>query len=184
MTKSNLRPGFLPRNWKDIEKQITDKNICTNVTLPDGKILKWNPATEPNPLAVGGKSREYGFLYHPHMSKLGRFFQQTIKKSIISSLEKIHIMLLKYDKEAYVFDDSRLAALYKYCQDYTSSMCMQRSQGNVGRPAKIIMLGIDIAFFLMKEDIYYRARFFDAWNQMPTIAFELTEREKENLKRD
>lgn len=179
--KFKLRPGYPGKNYREIEKDFINNNKRILKKTSNGEI-PWNPATEPNPAAVeeGAKSREHGFLHHPSMSKLGRFFQQSIKKSMISSLEKIHRMIPKYDKQAFVFDDPRLKYIHDFSKEYTSAKCKQSS----GRPARILMLALEICLFLMKEDIYYRARFFDAWNKFHDHTFELTEREKENLTRD
>lgn len=107
----------------------------------------------------------YAFT-HLHESVKGQWLQWTWKKAVSKSLFFFHGLILKlYDKDAYVFDDYRLKAIKEFTQGYFKENMEQRKQG-------ILNSGVDIFLFIMKEDIFYRARFFDMmqrWNRVQAV---------------
>lgn len=147
----------------------------------DGQAVRWNPATEPDPRVKqnenGGKGTG-GFRFSPYFHEKGIYLQKVIKSGIIKSIALAHSQIVgKYDKDAFKFDDPRLQELNGYLRAYLSSNFAHDA------PRKITFMSqiVDIVMFLMKEDIYYRARFLNLFNELPT--FELNQQEFENIER-
>jgi hypothetical protein len=146
----------------------------------DGQVVRWNPAKDRDPRikenenAGNGKG---GFRFSPYYHEKGKFLQDVIKKGIIKAIEVAHDQIVgRYDPEAYKLDDGRLRELNAYMRAYLSYNFEHQA------PRKITFMSqiLDIVMFLMKEDIYYRARFLDMWKNMPRD-YELTQEELENI---
>lgn len=149
----------------------------------EGNVIRWNPAKDRDPRVkanenAGGKS---GFRFSPFYHEKGQFLQKVVKKGIIKTIDMVHGQIIRgYDKDAYVFDDPRLAELNVYFSSYISHNFCNLERTNT-RKLEFMMKIKDIVMFLMKEDIYYRARFLDMFSGLPR--FEITIDESDNIQR-
>lgn len=66
-----------------------------------------------------------------------------------TSVDFAHKGILRYDSEAFIFDDARLQEISKCIKSYTNV--------HIDNPEYLLKV-VDIIVFLMKEDIYYRPR--------------------------
>jgi hypothetical protein len=123
--------------------------------MPDGTTRRWDMANEPKPDSVGNKSRN-GFLYNCYTHPMGRFFQETIKRGLETIIRRIHDKEIpRYDKQAYVYEDVRLKAI----NDLLKGMMVKHIDDNdTARKHAVFGDFIDIILFMMKEDVFYRAR--------------------------
>lgn len=80
----------------------------------------------------------------------------------------------KWDKDSFVFDDPRMKVLSDSIHEYIDE-CFDHQDRKLEFMHKLA----DICLFMLKEDIYYRARAFDMLNKMPK--FGLHEQEEENI---
>lgn len=157
---------------------LEDKLIAEDVV--DGQVVRWNPAKDRDPRIKGNGNAgngKGGFRFSPYYHDKGRFLQDVIKKGIIKAIELAHDQIVgKYDPEAYALEDERLVNLNGYYRAYLSGNFEHQA------PRKITFMTqtLDILMFLMKEDIYYRARFLDMLKNMPRD-YELTTEEIENI---
>lgn len=104
-------------------------------------------------LNTGNQSRN-GFLYNCYTTKMGRFFQETIKRWLETGIARIHNKEIpRYDKEAYIFDDPRLKLLHDtllvLIEKYLNDDDKQRKR-------ELVRDISEIWLFMMKEDIYWR----------------------------
>lgn len=149
----------------------------------DGQVLRWNPAVDRDPRIpknenAGGKT---GFRFSPFYHEKGQYLQNVVKKGIIKTIDVIHSQITKgYDVDAYKFDDPRLAELNVYFSYYISNNFCNLEKTNTRKLDFMVKIK-DIIMFLMKEDIYYRARFFELFSNLPR--FELNQDEINNIQR-
>ena len=141
-----------------------------------GEISFWDPATQRHPAYPKGDNRSrFGFTYH-FDSIRGKWFQGVVKDAIKGCIKFTHSTILKrYDEEAFIFDDPRLAAIKAVSDDYIS----KNFQHSAPIKSDFMHKVFDIILFLMKEDVYYRGRFLELFNLFPK--FELSQVEKENI---
>jgi hypothetical protein len=146
---------------------------------------KWNMATEVNPQYPDGneKSRNY-FKWSAHHNEKGKFYQSVIKKIILSAIDMAHKYTLeRYNKNQFIYDDTRLDSVEKFAKNYINKNFQESGDYKIEFMGKIIDIALGT---ICKEDIYYRARFFDMVNKFieeyPN-GFELTKIEKENVER-
>jgi hypothetical protein len=157
---------------------LEDKLIAEDVV--DGQVVRWNPAKDRDPRVKensNGGNGKGGFRFSPYYHDKGKLLQDVIKKGIIKAIELAHDQIVgKYDPEAYALEDERLVNLNGYYRAYLSGNFEHQA------PRKITFMTqtLDILMFLMKEDIYYRARFLDMLKNMPRD-YELTTEEIENI---
>lgn len=165
----------------DLQKQFNSGELMIEdfqrkVAEEGGKAEFWNYETGRNPEYKRGES-QLGFPYNPYFHIKGKYFQGVIKIAIRKAIDFAHSGILKqFDKDGYVFDDERLKAIDEYCRGYIAK--------NFPDPYKVDFMTkvIDIILFLMKVDIFYRARFLDMIKNLPRN-HELTKEEEENIKR-
>jgi len=104
-------------------------------------------------------------------------FQSIVKYSFEKSIAVAHKGFLRYDSQAFVYDDPRLTGLDRFLKNYAR-------QNFTKKECELAYKGIDIVCGLIKEDIYYRSRALDAANklleQFPQ-GFELNPEEKKDL---
>jgi hypothetical protein len=149
---------------------------------------KWNMATEPNPEYADGKegsegSRNY-FKWNNFHNEKGKFYQSVIKRAILAAIDMAHKHTLeRYNKNQFVYDDSRLKGIDKFAKGYINKNFQESGNYKTGFMNKIVDIALGT---ICKEDIYYRARFFDMANafvkEYPN-GFELDKIEKENVER-
>ena len=157
---------------------MEDKLFAEDVV--DGQVVRWNPAKDRDPRIKengNGGSGEGGFRFSPYYHDKGKFLQDVIKKGILKTIEVAHDQIVgRYDPDAYKLQDERLCELNAYMRAYLSANFEHDN------PRKITFMShiVDIIMFLMKEDIYYRARFLEMWKNMPRD-YELTQEELENI---
>lgn len=157
---------------------MEDKLFAEDVV--DGQTVRWNPAKDRDPRIkenLNGGNGKGGFRFSPYYHEKGKFLQDVIKKGIIKAIEVAHDQIVgRYDPDAYKLDDERLVNLNGYYRAYLSGNFEHQA------PRKITFMTqiLDILMFLMKEDIYYRARFLDMLKNMPRD-YELTQEELENI---
>lgn len=120
--------------------------------MASASLLGVQPAT-PNASRVG-------FVHNCYTTSLGKFFQETIKKGILSVLRRIHDKEIpRYDKTPYVYDDPRMANLDRVIKE---SFKIHLNDNDAERKQEIGGMGADIVLFLMKEDVWYRMVVFRA----------------------
>jgi hypothetical protein len=145
------------------------------------KVNIWDKKSERNiHYPIGDNRSRTGFCFDPRHKK-GIFLNKIIKKSIWKTIEFVHKKLPQgYDNEIYIFDDERLNAIQDYLYAYLDSHAAHSQPRNT-----LYKQSVDISLSLMKEDIRYRSLVFDCFNKAHEIFkhFELTEGEKDNLKR-
>jgi hypothetical protein len=111
-----------------------------------GSLLGITPAT-PNASRIG-------FVHNCYTTSLGRFFQETIKKGILSVLKRVHDKEIpRYDKTPYVYDDPRLKNLDAVLKQ---AFAQHLDDNDLYRKQEIGGMAADIVLFLMKEDVFYR----------------------------
>ena len=185
---------------KDLDKIVTfkeavDKYDTKEITVTELSAViqrlgintdfwKWNMATEPNPEYDGNeKSRNY-FKYSCHHNEKGRFYQSVLKKAILAAIDMAHKHTLeRYNKNQFVYDDPRLKSVNGWTKKYIKENFQESGEYKIGFMSKIIDIALGT---ICKEDIYYRARFFDMVNKFVKEypnGFELTKIEKENVER-
>jgi hypothetical protein len=168
-------------------KEITVSELSEVIQRLGVKVdfWKWNMATEVNPEYPDGneKSRNY-FKWSCHHNETGKFYQSVIKKIILSTIDMAHKYTLeRYNKKQFVYDDPRLKGVNMWAKRYINKNFQESGEYKIGFMNKIIDIALGT---ICKEDIYYRARFFDMVNEFikeyPN-GFELTKIEKENVER-
>lgn len=160
-----------------------------NLRLKDGGLVAWDMANEPKPDSVGNGSRN-GFLWNCYTHPLGRFFQNTIKWGIISTIRRVHDKEIpRYDREAYTYDDPRLKMLDSGIASLIEQTYVDFGESDEQYKRDILTNLKDIFLFILKEDIYYRPRILKNMVEMAHFIvenehlFELTDDEKANLER-
>jgi len=160
--------------------EITLQQLQSIVQQNGAEISFWNPATQRHPAYPEGDNRSRaGFTYHPSHPR-GRFFQGIIKKAILRAIDFAHHSIIKhYDPDGFVYDDERLKRLDSFLKQYIA----ENFQHAYPYKSDFMQKVIDIILFLMKEDVYYRARFLDIISKLSSFDFELDQLEKENIER-
>ena len=128
-----------------------------------------------------GLNRQQDIIYKVIDIVLGNkksgIFQSIVKYSFEKSVNVAHKGFLRYDKDAFVYDDPRLKNLEAFSKAYAS-------QAFDKKRCETMHKVIDVVLGLQKEDIAYRARALDAANQFIrqfTNEFVITEEDKKNL---
>ena len=179
VTQKRIQPvNFNIPKEEQHKLMMEDKLFAEDVV--DGQVVRWNPAKDRDPRIKengNGGNGKGGFRFSPYYHEKGKFLQDVIKKGIIKAIELAHDQIVgRYDQDAYELQDERLCELNAYMRAYLSYNFEHQA------PRKITFMSqiVDIVMFLMKEDIYYRARFLDMWKNMPRD-YELTQEELENI---
>ena len=154
--------------------------------LVDGQEMTWNPALDRDPRTSGNKNagEKGGFRFSPFFHKKGIDFQSIIKVGIIKAIDTAHSAILgDYDPEAYYYEDPRLQELSGYFRTFIAENFQDGA--DAGNPRKLVFTGkiFDVVLFLMKEDIYYRARFLKMFAGIPLNCCFLSKNEEENLEK-
>ncbi len=137
----------------------------------------WNYETSSNPQYEGNNETRLGFKYNPYHHVKGKLMQGVMKTAVKSAINFAHANIIKhYDREAFVYEDARLKAIDEYCKRYIDDNFQESYPYKSDFMCKIV----DIFLFLMKEDIYYTARWLEMINGVPR-GHELTENEKANI---
>jgi hypothetical protein len=164
---------------------LFEKGRLIAVVTVDGQAVEWNPALHSDPRIKGNENRGEGggFTFSPYFHTKGLFFQNVIKKGITTTINITYNQILRfYDKNAFVFEDPRLKKLQLFCKTYVATYYAEEGPGGTGITKLTFMYQFfDIMLFLMKEDIFYRPRFFEFLNNVPK-GWELTDSEIQNLK--
>ena len=144
-------------NWNPpvITKEDEEKVYSFDV-LPDGTKQVYNLARDPKPAAKGNNKSRFGFLYNPYYHPLGKWFQGTLKSVVLGMIDTVHSGLMKYDKEAYVYEDVRLQKLDEAITKSINELFSKAANGD--KKMYFMHQCRDIALFLMKEDVAYRWR--------------------------
>jgi hypothetical protein len=149
----------------------------------DGEPVYWNPSIDRDPRIKGNSNGgentgQGGFRFNPWVHPKGITLQTIIKPGVLKVVTWIHKLILKgYDEEGYKFDDERLIILNTYLRAFASQYFQQ---GNEDKRTLNFMNEIfDIFLFLLKEDVYFRARIFFLLSSLPEL--KLTEAESENI---
>lgn len=180
INEDRIQPTNFNIPIEEQHKLMMEDKLLAEVEL-DGQVVRWNPAKEPDPRVKGnenGGNGKGGFRFSPYYHDKGKFLQDVVKKGIIKTIDLAHGQIVgKYDKDAYALEDPRLVELNAYMRAYIS----QNFEHSLPRKLTFMTQILDIIMFLMKEDIYYRARFIDMFRGMPR--FDITENEAENIQR-
>lgn len=172
-------------------------------------VKKWYRDKQRHPDSVGNNRSRCGFVFdcllHPH----GVFFQNVTKKLTLVAIDigyaaffsknrvvkwaaqhaltrlisTIHSALTHaYDPEIFVYDDDRINMI----NDFWGAYIKENFQHAFPYKNDFMMQVKDIICgMLAKEDVYYRARMFDAVNKFRTFyprEIPLSGSEKENIK--
>jgi hypothetical protein len=161
--------------------ELTKDELQAIAKVAGRKVIIWDKKAERNMYyPVGDNRSRTGFCFDPSHKK-GVFLNKIIKKSIWKTIEFAHRKLPQgYDNDIYVYDDERLNAIQDFLYAYLDRQAAHSQPRNT-----LYKQCIDIGLSLMKEDIRYRSLFFDCFNKAHDVFkhFELTEGEKDNLKR-
>lgn len=146
-------------------------------------------ASEKTLTAIAEKSRTdftYSIFDHPK----GLWLQHYLKVLIQKTIHMLHNHILKYyDKNAFIFDDERLQSLKSFAYMYAENYLRDTHEKHLDmtfrhRKAWLVIESMEIALFILKEDIWWRARVLKAINLWENSErFTFTEEEEENLKR-
>ena len=164
------------------KKEISADELAAIVKKEGANLSFWNRDEDRHPAYPEGDNRSRtGFLFNPYHHEKGKFFQHVTKKAILRAIDFAHKAMRKhYDVDAYVYDDPRLNALNDFLHAYMDIHFADEHTHDFMPKVVDIILG------LMKEDIRYRARFLDLFTQLGKMypdGFQLTENEKDNIKR-
>lgn len=102
-----------------------------------------------------------GFMWNPLFSHKGIFMQNVTKRVIEKMVNFVYKSCLKYDKDAFKFSDKRLIQLKHYTELYITANL------SVGYKKDFVTKLMEIALFLLKEDVYYRVAAFKLINGFP-----------------
>lgn len=98
-----------------------------------------------------------GFVHNCYTTGKGKFFQFTVKHTLLASIKKIHGWAIpRYSKgcgKPYVYDDPRLKNLNLILK---RAFAQHMDDNDAERKREIGGMAADIVLFLMKEDIFYR----------------------------
>jgi hypothetical protein len=139
-------------------------------------IAAYDPVNGRNPIySEGNNNSRVGFTYGLRSAK-GKTFQHVLKPAIIKIIDKMHKWIVgEWDSAAYEYDDPRMKVLDMNVHNYIDD-----TFDHEDRKLDFMHKIADIGLFLLKEDIYYRARAFDMCNKLPY--FVLSTHEVENIK--
>lgn len=160
----NPEPVSSEAYWNPVEVSPEEqKTLCCIAMDEDGKAWGYNPAKQGNPAYKGNGKSRVGMLYNPYYHPLGKFLQGTIKGSMLKCVDYVHSGLLKYDSDAYRFDDPRLLAIKSEATGAIEELFFdeleRRTRDDGTRKISFMLKVLDIGLFLMKEDVFYRFRF-------------------------
>ena len=181
------------------------------IATKEGKTpVFWDAKTERNPDTVGNNNSRFGFVWNPSAHPRGIFFQRVTKKvtlvaidiayaaffaknrvikwlaqhTLTFTISAIHAALTHtYDKDLFVYDDDRINMINDFADVYIKENFQHAYpyKHDFMMQVKDIMCGM-----LAKEDGYYRARFFDAFNKFIATyphKISLHKLEKENIEK-
>lgn len=187
--EEEIQKGRIQRTEKGLEISIQNKTelfqeekLLAFVEIEGEKVF-WNPAKERDPRITGNENAggKGGFRFSPYFHPKGKFLQDVVKLGMIKAIATAHKQITGgYDQDAFKYEDPRLQQLNTFFQIFISE---NFGDANTG-PRKLIFMFqmADIILFLMKEDIYYRTRFFKMFNEIPG-SWQLTEEEEKNLQK-
>ena len=160
--------------WNPPKLSEEDKKKACQVCInEDGEAFGYNPAKQANPAWKGNNKSRIGMLYSPYFHVMGIFMQGTIKGAMLKCIDFCHSAILKYDPEAYVYEDPRLQKIESVVKDAIEELFYdeleRRSFGDGTRKIRFMHRAADIGLFLMKEDIYYRYRFISLLQKIGTV---------------
>ena len=173
--KINLRELIEARKKFAPGLDVTVRLPLSTIMDHNGKFVIYDQTIDRNPkYPEGDNQTRKEFTYSPNYHPKGVFFCDWKSKMVIPSINLAHKAILKgYDIDAYVFDDEGLQAQYQHFRNYIKEN-FRHAQYKTDFMIKII----EIAFFIIKEDCYYR-RLIDMMETMPR--FGLRDYEKENI---
>ena len=157
------------------EFEAAYKELETEAHKAGLNIAMYDEANERRPQYKSGyNSNRTNFTYGP-ANKKWQTMQRVVKPAVVAIINKIHKWVLtKWDKDAYVYDDSRMQILDESAHDFINKYFDQQD-----RKLDFMHKGVDICLFFMKEDIFYSSRIFLMLNNMPF--FVLKQEEQENI---
>jgi hypothetical protein len=181
-------------SFEDAAKKYNNKEITTEelITIAQkfGKDVKfWDMEKESNPKYQDGNNKSrLGFKWNPFKHPKGIYFQWVIKKTIIKCIYFVHEQTLKmYDMDQFEYEDNRLIRLDAFTKAYIDMYFTDKVDPNATEKRIYMSKLVDIVHgTLSKEDVYYRARYFDYINKMIKEfpdGFPLTKEERENIEK-
>jgi len=175
--------------WNPAElSEDEHRKLCSLSFDEKGNAYGYNPAKMANPAWKGNAKSRIGFTFDPYYHPLGKFLQGTIKGSLMKCVNFVHSGILRYDSNAYQYEDTRLIELHNVISESIEELFYDeleaRSWNDGRRKIELLKKSCDIALFLMKEDIAYRWRFMLLMQRVGRAVehFEPTPEEKANLK--
>lgn len=131
--------------------------------LDDGSYIGYNPAKQSHPAWTGNNKSRTGFLFNPYFHPMGKYLQGKLKGSMMKCIDFVHSGLLRYDSQAFCYDDRRLQQIEATAKESIHELFFDNAEyrdiGDGERKISMMLKVLDIALFLMKEDIAYRWRF-------------------------
>lgn len=170
----------LPTNVKNAFEEYKAGKISVTELQQIGKeagimIAGWDINNQRDPDYPTGNNKSRNKFTWQTQSKKGKVFQGIWKPAIIVMINKAHAWVLKqWDPDGFVYDDPRMQCLDNNLHDY-----INENFSHEDRKVDFMSKLADIALFILKEDIYYRARAFHMLNQTPI--FILTPQEQLNV---
>ena len=162
--------------------ELSFENFQKIVAENGNKLAFYAINEERNPQYPEGDNRSrVGFTYNPSEHPKGKFFQKITKKAILAAIQFAHsAMCDKYDKDIFIYDDSRLNQINNFMRIYIT----EKFKHSYPYKHDFMLQILDIVLGLAKEDIYYRTRLFDLVNKFRVVypnQIILTETEKQNI---
>jgi hypothetical protein len=77
---------------KEKELQLMQEDIILFEDTIDDKVIRWNPAKDPDPRVSGNKNRGEGsgFKFSPFYHTKGIFLQRVVKPGIVKVISLVH----------------------------------------------------------------------------------------------
>lgn len=155
------------------EITIHEMRRCVEEVGGEASFWDWEFDANPN---YKPEDSKIGFMWNPYHNKKGIFMQNVTKRVIIKMCDFIYKSILKYDKDSFIFSDSRLI----YLREYTKKHLINNVKADYKRD--LITKAVDVLLFVMKEDVYYRALLLRMINEAPHN-FVISEEEMEYFNR-
>lgn len=171
---------MLPIEFQPIYNDFAAGNISFQEMQVKGAelgviIAAYDPVNGKNPIYENNNDSRIGFTYGLQSVK-GKTFQHVLKPAIIKVINKMHSWICgEWDREAYVYDDPRMKVLDDNVHTFIDSYFDHED-----RKLDFMHKAADIGLFMLKEDVYYRARIFKMLNKLPY--FILSNQEEDNIK--
>jgi len=148
----------------------------------ENTVAFWDATKDMRPGTEDNNKSRTGFKKDCNLNLDGMYFQGVIKKTVIGMLTMAHKgWKMKYDKDAFVYDDARLIFLDTFLKKYIDDHIPDKASYKEYQ-TELFYKAIDLTLGNAKEDIIYRIMLFDMINIFcDKIIFPLTREEQEHF---